>query len=161
MKHTRLAAAICQELEVEGITLSALSGRIGRTQGAMSLLIGRGSRAASETLAALSKCWKSPASGVRIIIAHLHDEIERAGWKSGEYRISHKAGDLPATLSRLDRDLADLRAAAEHVPALACLVSDVLAVARAELPASVFGRSEKAKNLFAADPPEDYDPKRK
>jgi hypothetical protein len=161
MKLTRLAAAVYREMEIEGITLSALSARITRTQGAMSQLLNGGKRASPETMKPLSRGWHTPGAGVRVMIAHLQDELHRAGWPVHDYRIEHRAaGSVAAIQSKLDADLLDLRAAAEHLPALACLISDVLDVARAELPAGLFGSRSKGITAAAAEKRADHETKK-
>jgi hypothetical protein len=146
-----LAAVVYREIENEKITLSALSDRIGRSQGAMSQLLGRGLRAAPDTMSVISRKWKTPGAGARVMIAHLQDELFRAGWPVHDYRIEHNDGTGEIVHSKLDADLKDLRAAAEYVPALACLVADVLAVARAELPADLFAGGKVIGPALAAE----------
>lgn len=152
MKSTFLAAAVYREIEREGITLTALSERTGRSQSAMSQLLARGLRASPETIGAISRSWKQPGAGACIMIAHLQDELQRAAWPVSEYHIEHRDQDGKAVLSEIDRNLADLRAAVEYVPELAALLADVLAVARADLPAGILPHANHNKRLRAADP---------
>jgi hypothetical protein len=150
MKQTKLASTVTREMELEGTTLSALAARVGRSQGAMSQLLGKGLRAAPDTMATLSRHWARPGAGARVMIAHLQDELIRAGWADHDYRIEHRGHNGEQVTSQLDKDLDDIRAAASHVPALACLIRDVLAVARADLPADVFeiGRAAESSEKY-------------
>jgi hypothetical protein len=156
MKTRRLAIAVYQEIEKENITLSALAVRIRHTQGALSQLFTRGLRANPETVKKLTHGWKAPGAGARVLIAHLQDEIDRSGWPVHGYNITHKGKDGEATQSQLEADLEDIRAAAEYIPALACLVADVLAVARAEMPGHVGKHKPGSLHAVAADPGHEY-----
>jgi hypothetical protein len=160
MNSTFLAAAVYREIEREGITLTALSERTGRSQSAMSQLLARGLRASPETMGAISRHWTQPGAGARIMIAHLQDELQRAQWPVSEYSIEHRDGTGHAVLSEIDRNLADLRAAVEYVPALASLLADILTVARTELPAGILPYTNH-KRLKAADPGHEYKTKGK
>lgn len=160
-KARRLSVAVFQEVEKEGITLSALAARIGRSQGAMSQLFARGLRASPDTMRVLSRGWAAPGAGARVLIAHLQDEIDRSGWSVSDYRVKYRPATGAGASSQLDKDLEDLRAACEFVPALACLVSDVLMVARAELPAGVLSAGVEPFNARAADPGAAYVTKEK
>jgi hypothetical protein len=160
MTSTFLSSAVIREIEREGITLTALSERTGRSQSAMSQLLARGLRASPETMSAISRHWAQPGAGARIMIAHLQDELQRASWPASEYSIEHRDGSGQAVLSEIDRNLADLRAAVDYVPALASLLADILAVARAELPAGILPHHNH-KRLHAADPGHEYKAKGK
>jgi hypothetical protein len=157
MKWSRLAKAVNVEAQSEGLSISAVAQRIGRSQGAMVHLLAEGRRASPETMAVLSRGWKEPGAGARVMIAHLQDELERAKWPVHDYHIEFHDGRGGKTVSHLEADIADFRAAVEYVPALACLLSDVLAIAKAELPAELFGNDENIKKLIAAEDRADYD----
>lgn len=62
----------------------------------------QGRQIGSDLLIALSHNWDNPETGKRILIAHLRDEIERAGHTVDDFQIELKAqGDDPDLTSAL------------------------------------------------------------
>ena len=75
---TYIGRALSYEMHRAEITQSALAQRAGLPQPTISQLISSAVRIAPASLIALSNCWGAETN-IRVLIAHLRDEIARAG----------------------------------------------------------------------------------
>lgn len=80
MKRNYLMRALSVEMEHEQITQGALAFRCGITQTSVWRLTRGQARPTPETLKAITHCWCAPDANVRILVAHLRDEIATAGY---------------------------------------------------------------------------------
>lgn len=159
-RRSQVATAICQELTRCGIKYIDIAKSSGITHGAISQIVSHGFRLSPGTLKKLTHAWPEPLSNVRILIAHLMDEIDRAGHKSEQYLIEHREG-LTLSKDSFENDVDFLRRASVHVPVIRALISELCEVARAELPPDMVGTGEKDEKLIAAEKREGYDCRRK
>ena len=80
MKRNYLMRVLSVEMEHEQITQGELAFRCGITQTSVWRLTRGLTRPTPETLKAITHCWRDPAANVRILVAHLRDEIATAGY---------------------------------------------------------------------------------
>ena len=76
---TYIGRALSYEMHRAEITQSALAQRAGLPQPTISQLISSAVRVAPASLIALSNCWDKDTN-IRVLIAHLRDEVARAGY---------------------------------------------------------------------------------
>lgn len=119
MKKTYIGRVLSYEMQRMGMTQSALSDRASVPQPTISQIIATDVRIAPTSLAALTHCWPTPEANGRVLIAHLRDEINRAGhdaenaveirWPNGDKATTMAARSLAVIQSHLaDPDVAAL-----------------------------------------------------
>jgi transcriptional regulator with XRE-family HTH domain len=86
--QTNLAHALLALRDRRDLTLSAIAETSGLDQGSLSKLIGRARRPDVDTLCALCTKQPNPRDGLDLLLAHLRDEVERAGRHQTEVKIS-------------------------------------------------------------------------
>ena len=79
MKRTYVGRVISIELEKAGIKQSELAKKCDMSQPSISAIISSDVRLAPTTMQVLTHCWPTPEANGRVLIAHLRDEIHRAG----------------------------------------------------------------------------------
>lgn len=79
MKKTYIGRVLGYEMQRAGLTQSALADHAAVPQSTISQIIGTDVRIAPLSLNALTHCWPTPEANGRVLIAHLRDEIHRAG----------------------------------------------------------------------------------
>lgn len=158
MKSSRVAVTICQELERNGMKYVDLAKAAGITHGALSQLVSKGFRLAPNTLRQLSHCWPVLLSNHRVLVAHLLDEIGRAGHASSDWKIEHREHKHGSAFAD---NMEFVRRAAQHIPAIVDLIGNLAEIARAELPEDMLEKNENIKKFIAAEDHAAYDaPKR-
>lgn len=107
MNPTRLSLAILAATNSE--TVRALAKRCGLSPSTVSKLISKPRRVEPDTLRAL--CTRAKGDeGLKFLLAHIHDEIERAGRSEEELVISRRAPDSDDDLQLLADELAQEKA---------------------------------------------------
>lgn len=129
MKKTYVGRALAYEIQRFKWTQTALAERSAIPQPTISQIIATDVRIAPPSLAALTHCWPTPDANGRVLIAHLRDEIYRAGhdpenavdmrWPNGGSRATTMAA---RSLAVIQRQLAD--------PDVAALIHAIAAVLR-------------------------------
>jgi hypothetical protein len=66
---------------------------IGMTQASLSIIINKGVRPKEETLKRIVSCWKQKEQRLRVLIAHLQDEVSRADVNASEISITSSQMD--------------------------------------------------------------------
>lgn len=92
--RSQLGRVVSMELAGHGQKQVWLAHKTGVNQGTLSRLMSGNMRPDIETLAALCGAWPDRVTCVRVLIAHLEDEVERAGMNPGEVEI--RPSDAPA-----------------------------------------------------------------
>jgi hypothetical protein len=123
MNRTYVGRVISIELEKAGIKQSELAKKCDMSQPSISAIISSDVRLAPTTMQVLMHCWPTPEANGRVLIAHLRDEIHRAGhdpenaldirWPNGDRATTAAARSLDV----IRRHLAD--------PDVAALVHDI------------------------------------
>lgn len=123
MKKTYIGRVLVYEMQRNAWTQSALAERASIPQPTISQIIATDVRIAPASLLALTHCWESAEANGRVLIAHLRDEIHRAGhdpensveirWPNGDRATTMAARSLAV----IQRHLAD--------PDVAALVHDI------------------------------------
>ena len=75
----QMGAVLLDLLSEAKLNQRDLSKMIGIAAPSLSVLINKGLRPKEETLKRLVSCWPKQTQNMRVLIAHLHDEAERAG----------------------------------------------------------------------------------
>lgn len=133
MNQTHLSAILQQEASAAGFTQGKLAELTNVTQGAISQLIAKGYRAAPATLRQLTHCWPKPGTGIKILTAHLFDEIKRAGHAPENFEIRSHGTSILNIPTAFEEDLAYLRITSEQVPILRELIHNIVALTQEEL----------------------------
>ncbi len=79
MRKTYIGKVLTYEMQRAGLTQSALADHALVPQSTISQIMGNDVRIAPASLTALTHCWSTPEANGRVLIAHLRDEIHRAG----------------------------------------------------------------------------------
>lgn len=79
MKRTYIGRAIATEMELSDTRQAQIAEACNLSQASISAIISSPVRVAPESLRAITHCWPTPEANVRVLIAHLRDEIHRAG----------------------------------------------------------------------------------
>lgn len=128
MKKTYVGRVISLELEKTGIKQSELAKTCDMSQPSISAIISSDVRLAPATMQVLTHCWPTPEANGRVLIAHLRDEIHRAGHDpENAIEIRWPSGDRATTMASrslavIQRHLAD--------PDVAALVHDLATLLR-------------------------------
>jgi len=122
--QTHLAHTLLALRDRHSTTLSAIAASSGLDQGALSKLIGHGRRPDVATLRALCAAQPDARDGLALLLAHLRDEVDRAGRSQTEVRISGETTE-PASDIRL------LEEQARHDEELRAILHDLAQLVRA------------------------------
>ena len=148
MSKNYIGKVLSYEMQRGGLTQSALADHALLPQSTISQIIGGEVRIAPASLHALTHCWPSAEVNGRVLIAHLRDEIKRAGHNPvNAVDIRWPAGKRATTIS--ERSMEVLRRHIED-PDVAAFTHSLAALLR---------RSEKRVKIaqeehpgIAADP---------
>lgn len=85
--RSQFGRIISMELAANGKKQVWLAEKSGINQGALSRIISSNMRPDSDTLRAICEALRDDGAGIRVLIAHLRDEVDRAGMEAGEIEI--------------------------------------------------------------------------
>jgi len=122
MKPSHLAHALAELVSRREITLTELAALTGLNQGTVSRLAGQDRRPDVPTLHALCTLQADRKDGLNLLLAHLRDEINRAGRDQSEIIIDADEadhGDDLRTLAEQSRHDQELAAILHHLAGLA------------------------------------------
>ncbi len=119
MKRSYVGRVLAIEMEREDITQAEFAARCAITQPSAWRIMRGHIRLAEGTLQRITHCWSDKAANGRMLIAHLRDEIQRAGydpendvvltWPDGRTAQSLRHQDLDTIREHLsDPDVAEL-----------------------------------------------------
>lgn len=147
LTHQHLGRAIMLCLARARLTGMAAADLVGISQSGLVRLISGARRADPETLRALSRAelWRQyPHAGQQIMIGHLMDELERAGWQARDI-LMRARGNRQYALRSLHEIEEHIIAGDEAVAELVTHVADILRrVGLAESAATAAGGGEPA-----------------
>lgn len=126
--HHHLGRAIMLCLARARLTGLAAAGQIGISQSGLVRLISGARRADPQTLRAISRAglWREhPHAGQQIMIGHLMDELERAGWSARDI-LMRARGNRQYALRALHEIEEHIIAGDEAVAELVAHVADIL-----------------------------------
>ena len=104
---TNLSHAITLELDAAKWTQTELAKRTGLTQSSICrAMTSETDRPRPAILEALIRCWTDPGASQRVLIAHLRDEIDRAGMPEACLDIAPVGDQIPGDISRALRTIA-------------------------------------------------------
>ena len=155
MKRSYVARVLDIELKREKITQAEFADRCQITQPSTWRILRGHIRLAVDTLQRITHCWEDEEVNLRMLVAHLRDEITRAGYDP-EQTLDIRLSDGSPAISQRDQDIEDIRERLGN-PDVAELVHNF---------AELLRRADKAKNIppaarvwpgHAADPPASYD----
>jgi transcriptional regulator with XRE-family HTH domain len=142
---SHLSQALLAYIAREKISGSSLARLVGLDQSTISRACS-GQRLAPDTLKALGTSLGRPRDEKLLILAHLHDEIERAGRRPEEFEISSDEGIL-------DTDFSLLVSQAARDPDLAAIIEDLAKMTRSYMRKSGnYHQPDTSPNLIAAEP---------
>jgi transcriptional regulator with XRE-family HTH domain len=113
--RTQFGRAIYAERAQLGMTQDQLAQRAGLSAPGINRAENKRRRVEIDTLRALCTCWPVPASNIKVLIAHLHDEIARAGHCGDEYEIEHR--NTPANYRSATHELQEIARARPDIAA--------------------------------------------
>lgn len=122
MSTTNLGRAVAYICSVKGTTQTQIAHNAGLSQVILSRACS-GTRPEVKTLRALCTCQPDPRDNLELLVAHLRDEIERAGHGTHEIEIS-------ADVAQLDDDLRVLLEEARTDEQLAAMLRQLAAFIR-------------------------------
>lgn len=123
MDRSHLARAIGTALQRYGWTQTKLSDATSISQGNLNVILNRRRRPEPETLRSICTCWPDRGTNLRILVEHLRDEVELAGYPDGT--ISSRTSD-EADVSALDHTLTLIRDADKDLyTRLASIIADI------------------------------------
>lgn len=119
MKRTYVGRVVLLELEKAGIKQADLAKKCNMSQPSISAIISSDVRLAPATMQVMTHCWPTAEANGRVLIAHLRDEINRAGhdpensidirWPNGDKATTMAARSLDVIRRHLsDSDVAAL-----------------------------------------------------
>jgi transcriptional regulator with XRE-family HTH domain len=150
MKGTYISRALALEMERAGITQNEIATRAHITQpSAWRILHGR-CRLAPETLRLITHCMIDHNANGRLLIAHLRDELQRAGWDP-ETSVQFAWPDGSAAQSLRHDDIETLR---RHIadPDVAAVIRGLaLLLERADI-SRITSEKHSREPSLAADP---------
>jgi hypothetical protein len=157
--HHHLGRAIMLCLARARLTGMDAASQIGISQSGLVRLISGARRADSATLTKLSRAtlWRDhPHAGQQIMIGHLMDELERAGWRASDI-LMRARGNRQYAMRALHEIEEHIAAGDEAVAELVVHVADILR--RAALADVAGGRSDdRASPPIAAEETSEYRP---
>ena len=142
MNRSYIGRAIGYEIQSAGVTQTAIAKTMKIPQPTLNQIMCGVVRISPASLATVTHCWPTPPANGRVLIAHLRDEIRRAG-HDPETALDIRWPDGRAATTRADRDMEVLRShMADHD--VAALIHEL---------ATVLRRADRAlRETAAADP---------
>jgi transcriptional regulator with XRE-family HTH domain len=105
--QTHLSNAIAAELIRAGWTQAELAEKTSLTQSSICrAMSSKTDRPRPAILSALIRCWPGPGAPLRVLIAHLRDEINRAGMPQACLDIATPGDHIPGDIARALRTIA-------------------------------------------------------
>jgi transcriptional regulator with XRE-family HTH domain len=109
MKRTYIGRSIAIELRESNLTQMEFAHRSGLSQPTLQQIISTAVRISPQSLTAVTHNWPHVSTSARVLIAHLRDEIFRAGWDpENTLEIQPKNG--PNVRTQAEKNLEILRA---------------------------------------------------
>lgn len=154
---TNLSKALSAFFAEKEVSASAFSKTIGVAQSTISRLVA-GDRPAVDTLIAMKERWHDDRATLGLLVAHLRDEIERAGRSQAEIEVTvnRLADDDIHLLADCAREDADLAAIIHDLAQLARRMRDGT---RAGLVRYPVAEDAGERDAAAEPPPAPYAPK--
>ena len=148
--RTYISRAISCEMQATRRTQHSLAQAAELSQPTIAQILASPVRISPGSLAALTHCWPTEEANGRVLIAHLRDEICRAG-HDPETALNIRLPDGQPAHTQAERDLADIRARLSD-PDVSALIHDLAALLRSRLPNCQHAPSLLLKTHRAATP---------
>jgi transcriptional regulator with XRE-family HTH domain len=123
MTPSHLAHALTALASRRGLTLTELADQAKLSQGTLSRLASRDQRPDVQSLQALCMKQPDPRDGLELLLAHLRDEVDRAGRLQTEVTITADGQDTPD-------DIRLLAAQAQSDPEMRAILHDLAQLVR-------------------------------
>jgi transcriptional regulator with XRE-family HTH domain len=141
MKRTNLAKTLESERSAAGLTQHKLAKLLGISRPGYNRLEGLGRRPEPETLAIICRNWTDKTAGLRVLVEHLRDEVERARFPDGtiSMRVTSDGVDLEHVAGMLRTMHARDPELYQHIHALIHALTDSPAAADTRIAAEPHG----------------------